>query len=160
VQRRQFPRHLLGSGLALAAAALPLGVSAGPAGAGTGPTTPAAVVDTVVTPVGAAAPAALSGAVVPSSEIVGTTAITYHFKPWALAAGWDGPPPMGTCTTANEMATITNITKVSQVVLYRGAVFATVKPGYIAGICFWGTGTHVFRFVLSTDSKRLAITVS
>jgi hypothetical protein len=117
----------------------------------------------------ASAPAFVTLAVVPAqvaipnSNIVKskTAAGTYQFKPKALAATWNGPPPIKTCTKGIEKVTITNKSGEAQTLTSKSGVIGTLPNKEVAGLCFWGTAKkYVFKFGLEGQKSTLKVTVT
>jgi hypothetical protein len=100
-----------------------------------------------------------STAALPNTNIVGTKP-KYGFHPDALSVTWSAPPPATSCTVALEKMTVTNKTSVTQTLTYSGKTFGTLKKGQAAGICFWGTGSHVFKFFIKGQKTHVSVTVT
>ena len=96
---------------------------------------------------------------VPNSNIVKnrSAAGTYRFKPSTLRARWDGPPPVGTCTSAIEKITITNRSAKTQTLTDKSGTVGTLPAHVSVGLCFWGTGKLVFRFGIEGQKAMLKV---
>ncbi len=111
----------------------------------------------VATPSAAALPVAL-----PNSNIQGK-APNVKFKPSKLSATWSAskPPKGNVCTVAKEKVTIINKTAVSQTVTAPAPNPSFTLPAHTGtGLCFWGTGTRVFKLGLKGSKSHLSITVT
>ena len=83
------------------------------------------------------------------------------FSPSKLAVTWSGPyVGTPTCTAALEKITITNKEKVSETVTSGGKSFGVIPAGDVAGVCFWGSGTHTFTYGLAGTKAKLKVSVS
>jgi hypothetical protein len=137
------PAVLLGSGSAGAATASTTAVSAAPMSNAAALTT------------------------LPNSNIVkNKTTGVYHYHPTKLATVFSGPyqNPLPACTATAAEATVFNKSGVTQKVLVGTKVVATILKGHGIYVCFWGSGSHVFRYGLMTgtvlSTSHLAITVT
>lgn len=99
-----------------------------------------------------------TAASVPGTTIKGNHS-TATFKPSKLDTKWSGPTAK-TCTKSEWAITVTNSTKSTEKVTYKGQEIGALPAGTSSGICFWGSGTQTFSFGLKGSSGTLAVTVS
>jgi hypothetical protein len=106
---------------------------------------------------GAAAPAAL-----PNSNLKpGTTAGTVVYSPAKLSATWSAATePTSGCTAAIESITLTNKTTKAQTITYKTEKLGKLAKKSVGGLCFYGTGTEVFKFGIEGQTSKLTVTVS
>ncbi len=95
----------------------------------------------------------------PHTDIVKNSSDVGTYDPDALSAKWSGPTTED-CETSLMAVIITNTTSEGHNILYKGKVIGYDAPDSKGGLCFWGSGRHLFKFGLSSSTSKLAVTVT